>query len=144
RGARMKLETDTLEILGGIRHGQTLGSPVAVVVRNTEFESKWAEAMSPEPTDNPPKPLTRPRPGHADLVGMLKYGHRDARNVLERASARETAARTVAGTLAKLLLETIGVRLVAHVVGIGGVMSSSHVVPGPEDADRIDGSPVRC
>ena len=88
RGARMKLETDTLEILGGIRHGRTLGSPVAVVVRNTEFESKWAEAMSPTPVDTKPNVLTRPRPGHADLVGMLKYGHRDARNVLERASAR--------------------------------------------------------
>ena len=141
RGARMKLETDALEILGGIRHGKTLGSPVAVVVRNTEFESKWAEAMSPEPTDNPPKPLTRPRPGHADLVGMLKYGHRDARNVLERASARETAARTVAGTLARLLLDEIGVQVFSHVISIGDVATASDALP--DDQTVIDASPVR-
>src|SRR5262245_35135867 len=85
RGARMRLEADDLEILGGVRHGRTLGSPISVVVRNTEWE-KWSENMSVTPVDDPPKALTRPRPGHADLTGMLKYGHRDARNVLERAS----------------------------------------------------------
>jgi chorismate synthase len=142
RGARMKLETDTLEILGGIRHGRTLGSPVAVVVRNTEYESKWAQAMSPEPVDEPPKPLTRPRPGHADLTGMLKYGHRDARNVLERASARETAARTVAGGLARLLLADIGVRVLSHVVAIGGVRTESDALPDAQEL--VDASPVRC
>jgi chorismate synthase len=142
RGARMKLETDTLEILGGVRHGRTLGSPVAVVVRNTEFESRWADAMSPEPVDDPPKPLTRPRPGHADLVGMLKYGHRDARNVLERASARETAARTVAGALARTLLEEIGVRVLGHVVAIGDVTTQGDTLP--DDQGAVDASPVRC
>jgi chorismate synthase len=143
RGKRMQLETDTLEILGGVRHGRTLGSPVSVVIRNTEFESKWSEAMAIEPVASPPNPLTRPRPGHADLVGMLKYGHRDARNVLERASARETAARTVAGTLARLLLNQIGVGIVSHVVAIGEVRTSSDRIPAPEDQDSIDSSPVR-
>jgi chorismate synthase len=144
RGARMKLEADALEILGGIRHGRTLGSPVAVVIRNTEWEEKWSDAMSAELIADPPKPLTRPRPGHADLVGMLKYGHRDARNVLERASARETAARTVAGTLAKLLLAEIGVSFVGHVVAIGTVWSTNPDVPEPGDVERIEASSVRC
>jgi chorismate synthase len=142
RGARMKLEADELEVLGGIRHGQTLGSPVSVVIRNTEWE-KWSNVMSTTPTDDPVDPLTRPRPGHADLVGIQKYGHRDARNVLERASARETAARTVAGLLAKLLLAEIDVRFVSHVVGVGDVLSASSDVPGPDDVDRIEASPVR-
>ncbi|HYZ90994.1 MAG TPA: chorismate synthase [Actinomycetota bacterium] len=144
RGARMKLEADDLEILGGVRHGRTLGSPVAVVVRNTEFVQKWSTAMSPDPVDEQVKPLTRPRPGHADLVGIQKYGHRDARNVLERASARETAARTVAGTLARLLLAEIDVQLVSHVVAIGKVWSKNSDVPGPDDVDRIEASAVRC
>ena len=142
RGARMKLEADELEFLGGLRHGKTLGSPVAVVIRNTEW-AKWSEVMSPEPTDQETKPLTRPRPGHADLVGMLKYGHRDARNVLERASARETAARTLAGTLGRLLLEEIGVRFVSHVVNVGGVWSTQQDPPSPDDIDKIEASPVR-
>jgi chorismate synthase len=143
RGARMRIEADELEILGGVRHGRTLGSPVAVVVRNTEWD-KWSEIMSPGTVDEPPKALTRPRPGHADLVGMLKYGHRDARNVLERASARETAARTVAGTLARMLLEEIGVRFVSHVVAVGEVSSKNDAIPGPDDQELIDASPVRC
>ncbi len=143
RGARMKLEADELEILGGVRHGYTLGSPVAVVIRNTEWE-KWADAMSASPVDNPPSPLTRPRPGHADLVGIQKYGHRDARNVLERASARETAARTVAGALAKLLLAEIGVEFVSHVIAIGVVWSKNQEVPTPRDVERIEASSVRC
>ncbi|MEX2393882.1 MAG: chorismate synthase, partial [Actinomycetota bacterium] len=142
RGARMRLEADELEILGGIRHGITLGSPVSIVIRNTEWE-KWSDVMSPTTPKEEPKPLTRPRPGHADLVGILKYGHRDARNVLERASARETAARTVAGTLARMLLAQIGVGFVSHVVDIGGVSTKSDEIPAPEDAERIDNSPVR-
>ncbi|HVE92147.1 MAG TPA: chorismate synthase [Actinomycetota bacterium] len=141
-GARMKLETDEFELLGGIRHGTTLGSPVAVVIRNTEWE-KWSEVMSPEPVDDPGRAATRPRPGHADLVGMLKYGFRDARNVLERASARETAARTVAGVISKLLLETLGVSVISHVVSIGDVTSESRC-PEPGDVERIESSPVRC
>ena len=139
----MRLEADELEILGGVRHGRTLGSPVAVVVRNTEWE-KWSGVMSVTPADEPVDTLTRPRPGHADLVGIQKYGHRDARNVLERASARETAARTVAGTLAKLLLAEIGVEFVSHVVAIGDVWSKGVDVPGPADVERIESSPVRC
>lgn len=143
RGARMRIEGDELEILGGVRHGRTLGSPVSILIRNTEWD-KWSDVMSPTGTDDPPKPLTRPRPGHADLVGMLKYGHRDARNVLERASARETAARTVAGTLARTLLAEIGVTFISHVVAVGDVTSTSEQIPGPQDRDRIDASPVRC
>lgn len=139
----MRLEADELEVLGGVRHGRTLGSPVSVVVRNTEWE-KWSEVMSVTPTDERVDPLTRPRPGHADLVGIQKYGHRDARNVLERASARETAARTVAGLLAKLLLAEVGIRFVSHVVAIGGVHTESRAVPGPEDVERIEASEVRC
>ena len=143
RGARMKLEADDFEILGGVRHGLTLGSPISVVVRNTEWE-KWSTAMSVEPVDDPPAPLTRPRPGHADLVGMLKYGHRDARNVLERASARETTARTVAGTLARLLLDELGVAIVSHVVAIGSATAPGGSVPAPGDAERVEASQVRC
>lgn len=143
RGARMKIEADELEILGGVRHGRTLGSPVSVVIRNTEWD-KWSERMSVTPTPDPVDVLTRPRPGHADLIGMLKYGHRDARNVLERASARETAARTVAGTLAKLLLGTIGVEFVSHVVAIGQTWSKNADIPGAGDVERIEASPVRC
>ncbi len=143
RGARMKLEADDFEILGGVRHGVTLGAPVSVLVRNTEWD-KWSEVMSVEPVDEAPRALTRPRPGHADLVGMLKYGHRDARNVLERASARETTARTVAGTLARLLLEEIGVRFVSHVVAVGDVALPAEVLPAVGDQDRIEASPVRC
>ena len=143
RGARMKLEADRLEILGGVRHGYTLGSPVSVVVHNTEWE-KWSDVMSPTTPEADAKPLTRPRPGHADLVGMLKYGHRDARNVLERASARETAARTVAGTLAKGLLDRIGASFVSHVVAVGGVWSRDADVPTPGDVEAIEASPVRC
>lgn len=142
RGARMKLETDELELLGGIRHGRTLGSPVAVLIRNTEWE-KWSSVMSAEPVEDPPDALTRPRPGHADLVGMLKYAHRDARNVLERSSARETTARTVAGVVAKAILRVIGAKVVSHVLEIGDVRASGDEIPGPGDAARVDESPVR-
>src|SRR5262245_66507162 len=108
----MRFEQDELEFLGGVRHGRTLGSPVAIVIHNTEWP-KWQEEMSPAPGATE-KPLRTPRPGHADLVGMQKYGFDDARNVLERASARETAARVAAGTLAKLLLGEIGAQVISH------------------------------
>jgi chorismate synthase len=141
RGKRMAIEKDEIEILGGIRHGQTLGSPVAVLIRNTEWP-RWSEEMSPEPA-TARKQVTRPRPGHADLAGMLKYGTDDARDILERASARETAARTVAGVLAKILLDTVGARVISHVVSIGPATSEVGP-PGPGDQERIDASPVRC
>ncbi len=141
RGRRMAIEADELEILAGVRHGRTLGSPVAVLIRNTEW-SKWAEVMSPEP-ESTGKPVTRPRPGHADLAGMIKYDTDDARDILERASARETAARTVAGVLARQLLSAVGVSVVSHVVAIGAVESQGHS-PGPEDGDEVDQSVVRC
>ena len=141
RGKRMAIEKDEIEILGGIRHGRTLGSPVAVLIRNTEWP-RWSEEMSPVPAASK-KQVTRPRPGHADLSGMLKYGTEDARDILERASARETAARTVAGILAKIFLATVGVRVLSHVVAIGPA-SSEGPAPGPDDQDAIDDSPVRC
>ena len=141
RGKRMAIEKDEIEILGGIRHGETLGSPVSVLIRNTEWP-RWSEEMSPEPAASR-KQVTRPRPGHADLSGMLKYGTDDARDILERASARETAARTVAGILAKIFLASSGVRVLSHVVSIGPATSEG-AAPGPEDQDRIDDSPVRC
>lgn len=141
RGKRMAIETDELEILGGVRHGRTLGSPVAVLIRNTEWP-KWSDVMSPEPGDTG-NPVTRPRPGHADFAGMIKYDTDDARDILERASARETAARTIAGVLAKRLIGAVGVNVVSHVVAIGGVESQGPA-PGPEDLPRVDQSEVRC
>ncbi len=122
RGPRMRFERDDLVILGGVRHGRTLGSPIAIEIRNTEWP-KWEREMSPEP-GQPTTKLTQPRPGHADLVGMQKYGFDDARDVLERASARETAARVVVGSVAKSLLGHLGVRVVSHVVRIGEASSS--------------------
>jgi chorismate synthase len=141
RGKRMAIEKDQIEIMGGIRHGETLGSPVSVLIRNTEWP-RWSEEMSPEPA-SAKKQVTRPRPGHADLAGMLKYGTDDARDILERASARETAARTVAGVLAKIMLETVDVPIVSHVISIGPVVSEG-APPGPADLERVDASPVRC
>ena len=141
RGPRMRIERDELEILGGVRFERTLGSPVAVVIRNTEWE-RWSEQMSPGP-GSAERPMTTPRPGHADLAGMVKYGSYDARDVLERASARETAARTVAGYAAKQLLAQVGVAVVSHVVRIGPVEVTKRVVPGPDDLAAIDASPVR-
>ena len=142
RGRRMGLEQDELEILGGVRFGTTLGSPVAVVIRNTEWP-KWREEMSAEPGTSK-RPLQTPRPGHADLAGMIKYDTRDARDILERASARETAARTVVGYLAKQLLGAMGVSIVSHVVAIGdAAVPADGPRPTPEDQERVDGSPVR-
>jgi chorismate synthase len=141
RGRRMSLEKDELELLGGIRFGKTLGSPVAVIIRNTEWP-KWREEMAPTPGESK-RPLQTPRPGHADLAGMIKYDTRDARDILERASARETAARTIVGYLSKQVLATIGVRIVSHVVAIGPVETDSAVLPTPDDQGEIDASPVR-
>ncbi len=143
RGPRMRFEADEITLTGGIRHGRTLGSPVAIEIANSEWP-KWTEEMSPEP-GRPATVLTQPRPGHADLPGMLKYGFDDARDVLERASARETAARVAAGTLAKLLLSHLGVTIVSHIVGLGDVVTPpGSPRPGPDDLDRVDGNEVRC
>jgi chorismate synthase len=144
RGGRMKIEQDQLEILGGVRFGETLGSPIAVLIRNTEWP-KWEAQMTPDPVEGerPGRRLTAPRPGHADLAGMQKYDRRDARDVLERASARETAARTVAGYVAKQLLGICGVQVLSHVVAIGDVEVSGGRLPAPDDLASIDASPVR-
>jgi chorismate synthase len=141
RGPRMRFEADEVTLVAGVRHGRTLGSPIAIEIANTEWP-KWEEEMSPAP-GLPTKVLTQPRPGHADLAGMLKYGLNDARDVLERASARETAARVAAGTLAKLLLAQIGVDVLSHIVQIGPERSEAGVLPTFEDRLRIDESPVR-
>lgn len=142
RGNRQKLEKDKFEIMGGVRHGYTLGSPVAVIIRNTEWP-KWEKEMSPFPGHEPRRQMTAPRPGHADLAGMIKYDTHDARNILERASARETAARTVVGYLSKVLLAALDVQVFSHVVSIGGVSAPDYPLPDPSDLMTIDQSPVR-
>ena len=151
RGARMKFEQDEVELTGGIRHGVTLGGPVAIRIGNTEWP-KWQTVMSPDPV-SPEEiadlarnaPLTRPRPGHADLAGMQKYGHEDARPVLERASARETAARVALGEVARLLLrQALGAEVLSHVVALGAISAPDDLLPAPDDAARIDADPVRC
>lgn len=138
----MRLETDTIEVLAGLRFGRTLGSPVAVIVRNTEWE-RWKDEMSVE-AGTTDRHMTAPRPGHADLAGMLKYDTHDARDILERASARETAARTVAGFLAKSLLGTVGIAVLSHTVAIGAAAIPPGITPGPTDQDAVDESPVRA
>ena len=160
RGARMKFERDDVEVLGGFRHGLSMGSPVAIRIGNTEWP-KWQTVMSPDPVDEATlaaaddvgapqeqarnRALTRPRPGHADLVGMQKYGFDDARPVLERASARETAARVALGAVAAALLEqAYGIRLVSHTVSIGtAAVDDDADLPTPDDVDRLDEDPVR-
>jgi chorismate synthase len=142
RGPRMRFEADEVSLVGGIRHGRTLGSPVAIEIANTEWP-KWEEEMSPAP-GLPSKVLTQPRPGHADLAGMLKYGLDDARDVLERASARETAARVAAGTVAKLLLQQIGVDVLSHIVQMGKAKAHPEALPRFGDLAAIDESQVRC
>jgi chorismate synthase len=142
RGPRMRFERDDVEFLSGVRHGRTLGSPVSILIRNTEWP-KWVEEMSPAPGATA-KPLTQPRPGHADLAGMQKYGFDDARDVLERASARETAARVAAGTLAKTLLGRLGISVLSHVIQIGSARASTEQRPGPADLEAVDASEVRC
>ena len=145
RGPRMRFEEDELTLVGGVRHGRTLGSPVAIEIANTEWKrsDRWHAEMSPAP-GHTEAPLTQPRPGHADLAGMQKYGFSDARDVLERASARETAARVAAGALAKSLLRHLGVSVLSHVVQVGPVTVKSAERPGPGDLDRVDASELRC
>jgi chorismate synthase len=158
RGGRMKIETDRAQILSGVRKGKTLGSPVSIVINNKDWQN-WQDIMSPDPDGgvrgNVPiqndKSVTRPRPGHADLTGALKYGHRDLRNVLERSSARETAARVAAGAIAKKLLSEFGIRVMSHVTEIGGVKSQASCIGvlGSEKKmrtlfNKAEASPVRC
>ncbi|MBB5789482.1 chorismate synthase [Jiangella mangrovi] len=152
RGARMKFEADAVTVVGGLRHGRTLGSPVAIQVGNTEWP-KWEQVMSADPVDPAElegsarnAPLTRPRPGHADLAGMQKYGFDEARPVLERASARETAARVALGAVASAFLrQAYGIRLVSHTVELGTVaVPAGSALPGPDDVDYLDADPLRC
>lgn len=159
RGARQSFEKDRLEIMSGLRHGRTLGSPISLVIHNSEWP-KWTAVMNPDPVDPSEllkdagtgdereiarnKKLTKPRPGHADLVGMAKYGFDDARNVLERASARETATRVALGSLTSAFLaQAADIRLVSHVVRVGTVGTSEQNLPTPDDVARLDESPVR-
>ena len=151
RGARMKFEQDQVTFIGGVRHGETQGGPVAINVGNTEWP-KWDKVMSADPVDPVEleamarnAPLTRPRPGHADLVGMQKYDFDEARPILERASARETAARVALGRVASNFLEqAVGARVVSHVVELGGVPAPAGSVPTPDDVAHLDDDPVRC
>jgi chorismate synthase len=151
RGARMKFEQDQVRVLGGVRHGETQGGPVAIEVGNTEWP-KWEKVMSADPVDPVElealarnAKLTRPRPGHADLVGMQKYDFDEARPILERASARETAARVALGRVASNFLEqAVGARVVSHVVSLGGVKAPAGLVPAPDDVERLDADEVRC
>jgi chorismate synthase len=142
RGPRMRFEQDDVTLVAGVRHGRTLGSPVGILIANTEWP-KWEQEMSPGPGSTA-RPLTQPRPGHADLAGMQKYGFDDARNVLERASARETAARVAAGTCAKALLARLSMSVLSHVVQLGPVESKGSARPTAGDLARVDESPVRC
>ena len=143
RGGRMKIESDRAQVWGGIRHGRTLGSPVALLIENRDHRN-WAERMSPWPVDEEIDEVHLPRPGHADLAGVMKFGHTDVRNVLERASARETAARVAAGGLAKAFLRPLGTTVHSHVVQIGSVVAPPREITGTQDFDGVDESPVRC
>ncbi|MGA0918049.1 MAG: chorismate synthase [Ilumatobacteraceae bacterium] len=146
RGPRQRFEVDELTLLGGVRHGRTLGSPLAIEIRNTEWfrSDRWHDEMSPAPGETK-EPLTQVRPGHADLAGMQKYGFTDARDVLERASARETAARVAAGAVAKRLLSHLGVEIISHVIQMGSARVPAEAArPMPADLDAVDESPVRC
>ncbi len=145
RGGRMKIEQDSVEVRSGVRHGKTLGSPVALLVANRDYPN-WEERMNPWPVDGfEPEESHLPRPGHADLAGLHKYGHTDVRNVLERASARETAARVAAGALARAFLSALGVGIHSHVIRIAGVCApETGNELGPDDFSAVDDSPVRC
>ncbi|MGD9794688.1 MAG: chorismate synthase [Acidimicrobiia bacterium] len=145
RGPRQRFEVDEVTLVGGVRHGRTLGSPLAIEIGNTEWtrSDKWHEEMSPAPGTTK-DPLTQPRPGHADLAGMQKYGFTDARDVLERASARETAARVAAGAVAKKLMSHLGTSIISHVVQMGAASSTSSARPVPDDLAAVDASEVRC
>jgi chorismate synthase len=143
RGGRMKIERDRAEVTAGLRHGRTLGSPVAVWIENRDFQN-WEERMNPWPVEGEVDEVHLPRPGHADLAGVQKFGFTDVRNVLERASARETAARVAAGALAKALVREFGVRVHSHVLRIGSVTAPEPEDLGPDDFGAVDESPVRC
>ncbi len=146
RGPRQRFEADELTLIGGVRHGRTLGSPVAIEIKNSEWfrSDKWHEEMSPAPGATK-DPLTQVRPGHADLAGMQKYGFTDARDVLERASARETAARVAAGAVAKKLLKTLGIDVISHVIQMGAArVPASATRPTPSELERVDENQVRC
>ncbi|MBM7787939.1 chorismate synthase [Tenggerimyces flavus] len=151
RGARMSFERDDLEFVGGLRHGVTMGSPVALRIGNTEWP-KWEQVMAPDPVDEAElealarnAPLTRPRPGHADLAGMQKYGFEEARPILERASARETAARVALAAVARRFLDQVlGAKVLSHVVELGTVRAPYGTLPGPDDLERVDADPVRA
>jgi chorismate synthase len=141
RGPRMRFERDDVTLLAGVRHGRSLGSPIAIEIANTEWE-RWKDEMSPDPGGTA-RPLTAPRPGHADLAGMQKYALADARDVLERASARETAARVAAGVVARAVLAELGASVLSHTVALGGVRADA-ARPTAEDRDRVDDDEVRC
>jgi chorismate synthase len=149
RGARMKFELDEVNLSGGVRHGLTQGGPVAITIQNTEWP-KWEKIMSSDPVDPSElegaraEALTRPRPGHADFTGMQKYGFLDARPVLERASARETAARVALGEVAAKFLKSLGIELVTHTVAIGPISNTELSLPKPSDVNALDEDPVRC
>jgi len=150
RGARMKFEQDEVSLSGGVRHGLTMGGPVAITVANTEWP-KWQDVMSADPVDESKllgaraEALTRPRPGHADFTGMQKYGFLDSRPILERASARETAARVALGAVASSFLSALGIKLVTHTVGIGPVLATADMaLPRPSDVEFLDENPIRC
>src|SRR5215211_5960958 len=143
RGGRMKIERDAVEIRSGVRHGRTLGSPIAVLVANRDY-ANWDERMNPWPVDGEVEEVHLPRPGHADLAGVQKLGVTDVRNVLERASARETAARVAAGALAKAFLRDLGVAAHSHVLRIGSVEAPAPDDLGPDGFGAVDDSPVRC
>jgi chorismate synthase len=142
RGGRMKIERDAVEVRSGVRHGRTLGSPIALLVANRDY-ANWEERMNPWPVDAEIEESHLPRPGHADLVGSQKYGHGDVRNVLERASARETAARVAAGAIAKEFLGVLGVSVHSHVLRIASVAAADQGELTPQDFDAVDDSPVR-
>jgi chorismate synthase len=142
RGGRMKIESDTVEIRSGVRHGRTLGSPIAVLVANRDYPN-WDERMNPWPVDAEVEETHLPRPGHADLAGLQKFGFTDVRNVLERASARETAARVAAGSMAKGFLDAVGVQVHSHVIQIASVSTPQRDDLSPEDFEGVDDSPVR-
>ncbi len=143
RGGRMKIETDTVEVRSGLRHGRTLGSPIALLVANRDY-ANWEERMNPWPVDAAVDEVHLPRPGHADLVGAQKYGHADIRNVLERASARETAARVAAGSIARGFLSALGVSVHSHVTQIASIVAPERDDLGPDDFTAVDDDPVRC
>ena len=149
RGARMKFEQDQVQLSGGVRHGLSQGGPIAITIQNTEWP-KWEQVMSADPVSEEDlsgaraEPLTRPRPGHADFTGMQKYGFLDSRPVLERASARETAARVALGEVASRFLSHLGIKLVTHTVAIGPVKSEDELLPTPADVSTLDENPVRC